>query len=68
MGRGWWCWIIPLSDGSFSAGVTWDRRLFTLPEGPSLAARLQAHLLNHPVQHQLTVFIHVIWIFSLINF
>jgi flavin-dependent dehydrogenase len=49
MGRGWWCWIIPLSDGSFSAGVTWDRRLYTLPEGPSLAARLQAHLLNHPV-------------------
>jgi flavin-dependent dehydrogenase len=49
MGRGWWCWIIPLSDGSYSAGVTWDRRLYTLPEGPSLVARLQAHLVNHPV-------------------
>jgi len=49
MGRGWWCWIIPLSDGSVSAGVTWDRRLYTLPEGPSLVARLQAHLLAHPV-------------------
>lgn len=49
MGRGWWCWIIPLSDGSYSAGVTWDRRLFTLPEGPSLLARLQAHLMSHPV-------------------
>jgi flavin-dependent dehydrogenase len=49
MGRGWWCWIIPLADGSYSAGVTWDRRYFTLPEGPSLLARLQAHLLSHPV-------------------
>jgi len=49
MGRGWWCWIIPLSDGSYSAGVTWDRRFFTLPEGPSLLARLQAHLMTHPV-------------------
>ncbi len=49
MGRGWWCWIIPLSDGSFSAGVTWDRSIFTLPEGPSLHARLKAHLLTHPV-------------------
>lgn len=49
MGRGWWCWIIPLADGSYSAGVTWDRRLYTLPEGPSLLARLQAHLMTHPV-------------------
>lgn len=49
MGRGWWCWIIPLSDGSYSVGVTWDRRIFTLPEGPSLLARLQAHLMTHPV-------------------
>lgn len=49
MGRGWWCWIIPLSDGSVSAGVTWDRRLYDLPAGPSLVARLQAHLVAHPV-------------------
>ncbi|MCB1277474.1 tryptophan 7-halogenase [Prosthecobacter sp.] len=49
MGRGWWCWIIPLSDGSYSVGVTWDRRFFSLPEGPSLLARLQAHLMTHPV-------------------
>lgn len=49
MGRGWWCWIIPLADGSYSVGVTWDRRFFTLPEGPSLLARLQAHLMTHPV-------------------
>jgi flavin-dependent dehydrogenase len=49
MGHGWWCWIIPLSDGSYSAGITWDRRFFTLPEGPSLLARLQAHLMTHPI-------------------
>jgi len=48
-GRGWWCWLIPLSDGTLSAGIVWDRRLFELPEGPSLAARLHAHLMTHPV-------------------
>jgi flavin-dependent dehydrogenase len=48
-GRGWWCWLIPLSDGTLSAGVVWDRRIFELPEGPSLEARLHAHLLTHPV-------------------
>lgn len=49
MGHGWWCWIIPLGDGSYSAGVTWDRRFFTLPPGPTLLARLQAHLMTHPI-------------------
>jgi flavin-dependent dehydrogenase len=49
MGHGWWCWIIPLSDGSYSVGITWDRRFFTLPAGPSLLARLQAHLRTQPV-------------------
>ena len=49
MGHGWWSWIIPLSDESFSVGVTWDRRLYNPPEGPTLVSRLQAHLLTHPV-------------------
>lgn len=49
MGRGWWCWIIPLSDGTVSAGVTWDRRLYSLPEGGSYPERLKAHLMKHPV-------------------
>lgn len=48
-GKGWWCWLIPLSDGTLSAGIVWDRRLFELPPGPSLEARLHAHLLTHPV-------------------
>ena len=49
MGHGWWCWIIPLSDQTFSAGIVWDRRFFDLPEGPNLTARLHAHLRSHPI-------------------
>ncbi|MBE7494441.1 MAG: tryptophan 7-halogenase [Verrucomicrobiaceae bacterium] len=49
MGHGWWSWIIPLSDRSFSVGVTWDRRVYNPPEGPNPLARLHAHLMTHPV-------------------
>ncbi len=49
MGRGWWVWLIPLSNGDYSVGVVWDRSIFELPEGPNLTARLHAHLLNHPI-------------------
>lgn len=49
MGRGWWSWIIPLSNGDFSAGVTWDERLFTPPtEGP-VGLRVKEHLITHPI-------------------
>ncbi len=49
MGRGWWSWIIPLSNGDYSAGVTWDERLFSPPgEGP-VGQRVKQHLLGHPV-------------------
>lgn len=48
-GKGWWCWIIPLDNGEVSAGLTWDRRLFTPPEGDSYAERVHKHLLEHPV-------------------
>ena len=53
MGRGWWCWIIPLRDGDVSAGVTFDRRIFQLPEGGTLTERLHQHLLSHPVGREL---------------
>ena len=53
MGYGWWCWIIPLKDGDVSAGVTFDKRIYELPEGPTQSARLQAHLLSHPVGREL---------------
>jgi flavin-dependent dehydrogenase len=49
MGNGWWCWIIPLRGGDVSAGIVYDNRIFKLPEGASLAERLHAHLLGHPV-------------------
>lgn len=49
MGHGWWSWVIPLPDRSFSAGVTWDRRLYDPPAGPTPVARLKAHLMSHPV-------------------
>ena len=49
MGYGWWCWIIPLRGGDVSAGLVYDSRLFTLPEGPNLGERLRAHLLSHPI-------------------
>lgn len=49
MGRGWWSWIIPLSNGDFSAGVTWDERLFTPPAEGSIGQRLKEHLTSHPI-------------------
>jgi len=48
-GRGWWCWLIPLKNGDLSAGLTWDPRLFTPPEGASIGERLHTHLLSHPL-------------------
>ena len=49
MGRGWWSWIIPLSNGDFSAGVTWDERLFTPPKEGPIGARLKEHLISQPI-------------------
>jgi len=49
MGRGWWSWIIPLSNGDFSAGVTWDERLFTPPKEGPVGERVKEHLLTHPI-------------------
>ena len=49
MGRGWWCWVIPLSDETFSVGIVWDRTIYDLPPGENFVARLHAHLLTHPV-------------------
>lgn len=53
MGRGWWCWIIPLRGGDVSAGLVYDSRLFTLQEGANLSERLHAHLLTHPVGREI---------------
>ena len=52
-GYGWWCWIIPLKGGDTSLGIVYDERLFSLPPGESLSARLLAHVLTHPVGKEL---------------
>ncbi|MBB5353354.1 flavin-dependent dehydrogenase [Haloferula luteola] len=49
MGRGWWSWIIPLANGEFSAGVTWDERLCTPPSEGPVGQRVKQHLLTHPI-------------------
>lgn len=49
MGRGWWSWIIPLSNGEFSAGVTWDDRLFTPPSEGRVGQRVLEHLKSEPI-------------------
>lgn len=49
MGYGWWSWIIPLANGEFSAGVTWDERLMTPPKDGSIGQRVKQHLLTHPI-------------------
>lgn len=49
MGRGWWSWIIPLANGEFSAGITWDERLFTPPKEGSVGQRVLAQLKSHPI-------------------
>lgn len=52
-GYGWWCWIIPLKGGDFSAGLVYDSRLFTPPAGARLGERLKAHLMTHPVGREI---------------
>jgi flavin-dependent dehydrogenase len=52
-GYGWWCWIIPLRGGDYSAGLVYDSRLYSPPEHARLGDRLKAHLLTHPVGRQI---------------
>ncbi len=52
-GYGWWCWIIPLRGGDFSAGLVYDSRLYSPPDGARLGDRLKAHLLRHPVGREI---------------
>jgi flavin-dependent dehydrogenase len=53
MGQGWWCWIIPLKGGDYSAGLVYDSRIFNLPEGPNLSERLQQQIRVHPVGREI---------------
>ena len=38
-----------MSNGDFSAGVTYDERIYTPPAGDSISARIHTHLLQHPM-------------------
>jgi flavin-dependent dehydrogenase len=49
MGRGWWCWIIPLRNGDVSFGLTYDPRVFEPPKEGTIPERLLAHAKLHPV-------------------
>lgn len=49
MGRGWWCWIIPLKNGDVSLGLTYDPRIFQPPKEGTIPERLLAHARQHPV-------------------
>jgi flavin-dependent dehydrogenase len=53
MGQGWWCWIIPLKGGDYSAGLVYDSRIFSLPEGANLGERLHRHICSHPVGREI---------------
>ncbi len=53
MGQGWWCWIIPLKGGDYSAGLVYDSRIFQLAEGANLGERLHQHILAHPVGREI---------------
>ena len=52
-GYGWWCWIIPLRGGDYSAGLVYDTRLYRPPDGAHLGQRLKTHLLRHPVGREI---------------
>lgn len=52
-GYGWWCWIIPLKGGDTSVGLVYDRRLYTPPEGKTLAERLKKHFVKHPIGEEI---------------
>ena len=47
VGKGWWSWWIPLSDGDVSIGVVFDQRLTDLPDGGSIGEKLRHFLERH---------------------
>ncbi len=47
-GRGWWCWVIPLSNGKTSIGVVYQKELFSLPGQGRGKERYEAFVRSHP--------------------
>jgi len=60
MGLGWWCWIIPLKGGDTSIGLVYDTRLFQPPRGGTIAERLKAHCMTHPVGREMLADVEVV--------
>lgn len=48
MGYGWWCWVIPLSGGETSVGLTWDPRLLDVPGEGGVADKYTAFVKQAP--------------------
>jgi len=54
IGDGWWSWWIPLKGGDMSVGVVFDQRIVDFPkDGGSVAERLKAFLMQHPVAREI---------------
>ncbi len=47
-GRGWWAWMIPLSNGKTSIGVVWNKDLFSLPGEGTTRQRYEAFVRSRP--------------------
>jgi flavin-dependent dehydrogenase len=60
VGRGWWCWFIPLKGGDTSVGLVYDERLFQPPEGSGPDGRIWNHLQNHPLGRRLMAHARVV--------
>jgi flavin-dependent dehydrogenase len=52
-GYGWWCWMIPQSDGATSVGLVWDKSLFEPPGDGTLEERYQAFVTSRPGMDEL---------------
>lgn len=48
VGRGWWCWMIPLVGGQTSLGIVYNRELFELPGEGKLKDRYERFLRDQP--------------------
>lgn len=48
VGYGYWCWVIPLSNGNTSIGLVYDKNLYEPPEGADLRQRYEAFVRSAP--------------------
>lgn len=53
-GHGWWCWVIPLSNGETSIGLVFDKRMFEWPTAGTSLERYKAFMAGRPGLRELT--------------